>query len=166
MRKLLLAAMLFAAVPATAKAQIQAQIQLQLPAAPPMVVIRPGVEVVEGYNDEVFFANGWFWTRRGPVWYRARGPGAPFVMIDRRFVPAPVVALPPGHYRMYRAEERAERRAWRAEARRERRYEKAERKAYKEREKAERHERKDWEKAQRQGEHGQGHGHGHEHGRD
>ncbi len=136
MRALLVALLVAAAAPATA--QVHVDIRIPLPVSPPLVVVQPGVEVVEGFDDEVFFSGGWFWLRRGPAWYRSRSPGAAFVWVEPRVVPAPLVRLPPGHYRHFRAEERAERRHWKERARAERREEKEDRRAWKEREKAER----------------------------
>lgn len=179
MRKILLATLLLAVVPVPAPAQVQVQIQIPLPIAPPLVTIRPGVEVVEGFGDEVFFQGGWFWLRRGPAWYRSREPRVAFVPVQPRYVPVYLRQLPPGRYRMYRAEERAERREWHARERHERRMEKIERKGWKEREKAE---RREWKEREREGrredgdrrhpvpageDRGEGHrGHGRGHDRD
>jgi len=147
-----------------AASQVQVQIQIPLPPAPRLVIVAPDIEVVEGFDDEVFFHRGWFWTRRGPVWYRARGPDAAFLQVAPGYVPAPLVRLPPGHYRHFRAEERAARRDWRAEERFQRHEEKdrrkAERRQHKDQEKAERRERKEHEKAERrEQEHDRGEGH-------
>ncbi len=147
MRKILLATLLLAVVPVAAPAQVQVQIQIPLPVAPPLVAIRPGVEVVEGFGDEVFFQGGWFWLRRGPAWYRSREPRVAFVAVQPRYVPVYLRQLPPGRYRMYRAEERAERREWHARERHERRMEKIERKEWRERE---REGRKEWRERQRE----------------
>lgn len=130
-------------LPPPASAQVDVQIHLGLPVAPPLVVIQPGIQVVENYQDEVFFHSGWYWVRRPPYWYRARGPQAAFVMVEPRYVPRPLVRLPPGQYRHWRAEarahERADRRAMREQQKHERRHEKAQRKAHKEWEKEQRH---------------------------
>lgn len=173
MKKILLVLALLAAAPASA--QIQVQIQIPLPVAPPLVAIRPGVEVVEGFGDEVFFQGGWFWLRRGPAWYRSREPRAAFMVVEPRYVPVYLRQLPPGRYRMYRAEERAERRDWHDRERHDRRMDRMERKAWKEREKGE---RREWKEREREGrredggrrhpvpdgpERGEGrHGHGHD----
>ncbi len=126
--------------PLAARAQVSVGIQIGLPVAPPMVVIQPGVQVVENYHEEVFFTGGWYWVRRGPYWYRARQPGATFMPVQPRYVPARIVSLPPGHYKHWHREEMREAR----------RDEKAERKYWKAQAKAEKH-------------HDQGHGHGHGH---
>ena len=118
-----LAALLVLAAPA-AQAQIHVQIELGLPLAPPLVVVAPGIQVVEGFRDEVFFHDGWYWCRRDDGWYRARSPRARFVWIEPRRVPPGLVRLPPGHYRNWHRERELERR----EFKRERREEKWERK--------------------------------------
>ena len=85
--------------PAFAHAQVSLHIDIGLPVAPPLVEVQPGIQVVEGYPDEVFFNMGWYWCRRGDGWYRARSPRARFDRVDARFVPLGLTRLPPGHYR-------------------------------------------------------------------
>lgn len=97
-----------AAVPLPASAQVaevgvNAAFRLGLPAAPPLVVIQPGIQVVQDHDDEVFVHGGSYWVRRHDRWYRARGPQAAFVFVDTRLVPEPLRRLPPGHYRRYHA---------------------------------------------------------------
>ena len=133
-RLIVLCALLVSLLPAAAGAQVDVQIQVGLPVAPPLVVVQPGIQVVENYHEEVFFTRGYYWVRRGPYWYRARGPRATFALIEPRYVPVGLRRLPPGQYKHWR----------RAEAKESRREEKAERKAWKER---------------GHGEHGHGRGH-------
>jgi hypothetical protein len=109
---------------AAARAQVAVRIQVALPAAPPLVVVKPGVQVVENQDEEVFFSNGWYWVQRDGYWYRARNPRSAFVSVERRRVPVAIVRLPPGHYRHWRH----------AEVREERRERRAERKEFRERE--------------------------------
>ncbi|MBI5069854.1 MAG: hypothetical protein HZB56_16600 [Deltaproteobacteria bacterium] len=155
MRTILFALALCASAPAVA--QVHVDIQIPLPPMPGLVVVQPGVEVVEAYDEEVFYHRGWFWTRRGPVWYRARSPEARFVHVEPRYVPQTLVRLPPpGHYRHYRAEARASRREWRAEERDRRRDWKAQEKRERRQEREDRKERHEREKEHR------GHGHGHD----
>jgi asparagine synthetase B (glutamine-hydrolysing) len=126
-------------LPSPVRAQVDVNIQLGLPAAPPLVVVRPGVQVVENWDEEVFFTGGWYWVRRDDRWWRARSPRATFVYVEPRRVPAAIYRLPPGHYRHWRKEEaRAERHAWKEHEKAERRAAKVER----EQEKRERHEEK------------------------
>jgi hypothetical protein len=134
MTRLLLASILFLALPAPARSQVSVQIQLGLPAAPPLVVVQPGIQVVENWDEEVFFTGGYYWVRRDEYWYRAPRPRATFVYVEPRRVPPGLVRLPPGHYKHYRKEQaKAERKAWKAR-------EKSEKKAWKQEKKHGKHE--------------------------
>ncbi len=95
--------------PARSQAQVQLQINLGLPPQPPLVVVQPGIQVVENWNEEVFFVSGWYWVRRDGGWYRARSPRASFVWVEPRRVPPGLVRIPPGQYKHYRREQA---RAW------------------------------------------------------
>ncbi len=127
-RLVLLSALLSSSLPTAASAQIDVRINVGLPIAPPLVVVQPGIQVVQDYDQEVFFTRGWYWTRQGPRWYRARSPRASFVLVEPRRVPVALVRLPPGQYRHWRGhearemrhEEKAERRAWKEHGREER----------------------------------------------
>jgi hypothetical protein len=101
-------AVLLSLSPVAAWAQVGIHIELGLPVAPPMVVIQPGIQVVEGFPEEVFFSRGWYWCRRPDGWYRARGPRERFFWVEGRRVPGALVRMPPGHYRNWRREERRE----------------------------------------------------------
>jgi hypothetical protein len=149
MRKLILPSLLvLGLLPSLASSQapVQMQITIGLPPQPPLLVIQPGIQVVENFGDEVFFTGGWYWVRRDNGWYRARAPRAAFVWVEPHRVPPGLVRLPPGHYRHFRREQaRAEERAWRE-------HQKAERREWKEHQKAEKRARKE------QRGHGRGHG--------
>ena len=96
-------------LPTAASAQVGVRIEIGLLAAPPLVGVQPGVQVVAGFPEEVFFSGGWYWCRRGEAWYRARSPQAHFVWVEPRRVPAALLHLPAGHYRNWRrTEARAE----------------------------------------------------------
>jgi len=153
LRLTLLLALVASLLPTSASAQVDVNIRLGLPAAPPMVVVQPGVQVVENYDEEVFFTGGWYWVRRDDRWWRARSPRAQFVYVEPRRVPVAIYRLPPGHYKHWgREQARAERHAWKE-------HEKAGRRAVKEERRQEKHERHE-EKRERHGEeHGHGHGH-------
>lgn len=89
------------------QASAQVQINVQLPsitfgAPPPLVVVQPGIQVVEDNDDEVFFVSDAYWVRRGPRWYRTRDYRGGWVVVDDSGVPASLVRLPPGQYRRYR----------------------------------------------------------------
>ncbi len=149
---LALSLLVSAAAPALASAQVAVNVQIGLPAAPPLVVVQPGVQVVQDFHEEVFYTGGWYWCRRGDVWYRARGPRASFVHVEPRYVPVAIRRLPPGQYKhWHRAEAKAERKAWK-------RWEKAERRDWKE-DRGHGHD-------EGHGHDGRGHGGGHGHGHD
>lgn len=90
---------------AVALAQVHVDIQLpsiRFEAAPPLVVVAPGVQVVPDYDDEVFFVDGWYWCRRDGHWFRTRDYRGGWVVVESRVVPAALVKIPPGHYRKYK----------------------------------------------------------------
>lgn len=87
--------------PGLAEAQVNVRIELGLPAAPQLVVVQPGVQVVADHDDEVFFTDGRYWLRRGDAWYRAPRAQAAFVHVEARLVPAVLVTLTPGRYRRW-----------------------------------------------------------------
>ncbi|MFN8010380.1 MAG: hypothetical protein U0P81_03150 [Holophagaceae bacterium] len=131
-----------------AQAQVSLRINIGLPVVPHLYVVRPGIQVVEDFDDEVFFASDWYWCRRPGGWYRARHPRDRFDFVDVRTVPRDLVALPPGHYRHWNREHRVER--W---ERREARWE----------EHRERERRREWREDRREDRHGHGEGRGHGH---
>ena len=146
MRKLLIAIVL--SVGFGASAQIDLRINVPLPtvrfeAPPPLVYVEPGVQVVPDHDEEIFFVNGVYWTRRDGRWFRSRDHRGGWVMTEERAVPQVIVRVPPGKYRHWHAEAREERH----ELREERREEHHEWREH-EREEHERHE-------------GEEHGHGH-----
>lgn len=97
-----LAVPLLLASPARAEVDLHVNLNLGLPVRPPLVAIQPGVMVVEDFDDEVFVVNNVYWARRGDRWYRAPGPSARFVFVERRHVPEAIVRIPPGQYKKWR----------------------------------------------------------------
>ncbi len=91
------------AVPAFAQVQINVQLPtVTFSAPPPMVVIEPGVQVVEDHDEEVFFVDNYYWVRRGPTWYRTRDHHGGWVVVDGPRVPPTLVRVPEGKYRRYK----------------------------------------------------------------
>jgi hypothetical protein len=86
-------------LPFPAQAQVHVQLNIGLPVAPPLVQVSPGIQVVEGFPEEVFFNAGWYWCRRPDGWYRARSPQARFGWVDGGRVPGALVRMPVGQYR-------------------------------------------------------------------
>lgn len=87
---------------AAAEVEVHAGFKIPLPEVPRLVVIQPGVKVVQDFDDEVFIHEDVYWARRGDRWYRAPDRHAKFVVVETRLVPEPLRRLPPGRYRHYR----------------------------------------------------------------
>jgi hypothetical protein len=136
--------LLLAATAARADGVFQATITVALPAIlPPVVVVSPGVQVVQDLDEEVFVVDGWYWMRRGDVWYRARDHRHVWMYVPSRFVPLGLQRVPPGYYRRFHQAE------WKA-AKEE---EKERRRAWREEEKERRREVKEWKKEDKGGRH-------------
>ena len=101
-------AMLFFLNATPARAQVSIHIDIGLPMAPPLVVVSPGIQIVAGFQEEVFLHSGWYWCRRENGWYRARKPQARFEWVESRRVPRVLVRVPVGHYKNWKQEERRE----------------------------------------------------------
>ncbi len=88
-------------------AQVRVSIDIPLPtitfvAPPPLVVVQPGVQVVEDNDDEIFFVDGYYWHRRDGHWFRTHDHRGQWVLVENRVVPGTIVALPPGQYRRWK----------------------------------------------------------------
>jgi hypothetical protein len=88
-------------------------------AEPPAVVLVPGSSVyfVPGLEFDVFFSNGYWWSPRGDRWYRARAFNGPWRIVDRRFVPGPVIRVPHDYRHIYGRERHIPYREWRERGR-------------------------------------------------
>lgn len=98
-------AVLSLALSTSAFAQVQVTIappSIQFAAPPPVVVVQPGVQVVEDRDEEIFLVDGAYWVRHGGRWFRAHDHRGGWVVVDGRGVPAALVQMPPGRYRHYR----------------------------------------------------------------
>ncbi len=105
MNRLLLAAAVLSA--SVAAAQVQVQVNIPVPtitfqAPPPLVVVQPGVQVVEDNDDEIFFVDSWYWVRRDGRWYRTKTHTGGWVYVEDRVVPRTIFVVPHGHYRRYK----------------------------------------------------------------
>jgi hypothetical protein len=130
--------------PSFASAQVRAELRVDLPVVlPPMVVISPGVQVVQDVNEEVFFHDGYYWVRRDGRWWRSRTHRGGWAMVEPRRVPPGLSRIPPGQYKHWHKAEKQQMKAEKRERKEQRKFEKHE--------KHEKHE-------------GHGHGHGRGHG--
>lgn len=96
-----------AAAPAFGGGRVGVNLNLNI-GPPPVVVAEPpelalipgaGVYFVPGISADIFFFGGAWWAPRGGGWYRARSLDGPWVVVGRRYVPAPVLRVP-GDYRV------------------------------------------------------------------
>ena len=91
------------ALPAFAQVEVSVQLPtITFNAPPPLVVIEPGVQVVEDNDEEVFFVNEYYWVRRGPRWYRTKDHRGGWVIVDGPGVPPSLVRVPEGKYSRYK----------------------------------------------------------------
>jgi hypothetical protein len=88
--------------PALAFASDHEEVHIALQ-SPEMAVVQPGVQVVVGQEDEVFYTNHHYWLHRDAGWYHARHHSDPFVFVESHHVPSALVTFPLGHYRHYHA---------------------------------------------------------------
>src|SRR6266545_5132692 len=120
MRTIALALAALIGLPALAQAQASVDVHFNLPTVlPPLVVVSPGVQVVPGVEEEVFYTGGFYWVRRDGGWYRSRSHRGGWLMVPGHGVPARLAQVPPGKYRNWKAEKAAEK-AYKAEAKAER----------------------------------------------
>jgi hypothetical protein len=98
---------------ADAQVSLHVNLGVPLPPSPTLVGSQPGIQVVAGYPEEVFFTGGYYWLRRDAYWYRSIHPRTGFVVVAPSRVPPGLARLPPGHYRNYsKAQAKADRQAW------------------------------------------------------
>jgi len=67
-------------------------------------LVAPGIQVVAGFQDEVFLQGGWYWCRRDDGWYRSRNAQSHFDYVETRRVPRGLVRMPAGQYRNWHRE--------------------------------------------------------------
>lgn len=72
---------------------------------PPLVTIRPGVRVVRDFDEEVFYARGYYWVRRDGHWFRARNHQRNWAYVEPGRAPREIAQFQPGQYRRWRGDE-------------------------------------------------------------
>jgi hypothetical protein len=107
MNRMILALTGMLAVPAVAEAQVELRVHVPLPTirfevAPPLVVVTEGVQVVPDYPEEVFYREGFYWHRSSGRWYRAGDHRGGWVVVERRYVPVAMLAIPAGKYKHHK----------------------------------------------------------------
>jgi hypothetical protein len=99
--------LLLALLPAPALAgSIDVSIKFEAP--PALVVVSPGIQVVPDFDEEVFFVDGYYWTRRDDAWYRTHDYKGGWVVVEHDHVPPGLVKVPPGQYKRWHQEKKEE----------------------------------------------------------
>ena len=95
-----LAGLVLGAGPAFAQAQ---EFRVALPDTHELVELQPGLQVIPGFELEVFFTGNTYWLRGEDGWYSARraSSAAVFTLADPRSVPVALSRLPAGAYLDY-----------------------------------------------------------------
>jgi hypothetical protein len=85
----------------------QVQIHVTFPSVrfetpPPVVEVQPNVYVVPDRDEEVYYTDGWYWTRwNDGRWYRCRDHRGRWAAVAQPAVPVALVRIPPGQYRRH-----------------------------------------------------------------
>ena len=73
-----------------------------MPVAVALVTVEPGVQVIEDYDEEVFYVDGIYWVRRSDYWYRSSDPHGQWMVVETHSVPVVIVQSPRGRYKHYK----------------------------------------------------------------
>ena len=77
----------------------ESPLALGLPAVrPPLVAVQSGVSVLADVDVEVFYTEGYYWTRRDTRWFRAHDHRGGWAPMEPWQVPLTIVDSPPGRY--------------------------------------------------------------------
>jgi hypothetical protein len=164
---ILLASPAVLAAPGLARSEVSVNINIGPPpilvAEPPAVVAIPQTRVYFSPDPqvEVFFYGGYWWSPRGPQWYRSRAYNGPWVAVETYRVPASVIYVPRDYRTRYGHERHVPYGQWKKDHERwDRENRKSHRKWEKEREKEWKQERNREKKEKHgdNGKHGKGHG--------
>lgn len=83
----------------------EAAFTLNLPdVLPPLVVVHPGISVARDLDHEVFYSDGYYWTRSDQRWYRSHDHRRGWTRVEVSIVPGHIAQSPPGRYRHYRGD--------------------------------------------------------------
>src|SRR5262245_14401536 len=95
--------------PVNAQISASASVGVHVPAPtihfevePPLVVVTPGVYVVQDYDYEVFYVRGYYWCQMDGMWYRTRNYRGGWVSVNGPLVPRTIYRLPPGRYKHWK----------------------------------------------------------------
>jgi hypothetical protein len=155
----IIAAAAAVAVTGPAHAEVSVNINLGPPpivvAEPPAVVAIPQTRVYFAPDPhvEVFFYGGYWWSPRGPQWYRARAYNGPWGVVETYRVPKAVIYVPRDYRTRYGNERHVPYGQWKKEHEK---WDRDNRKSHKNWEKEREKEWKEQQKQQKQEKHGKG----------
>jgi hypothetical protein len=159
----LLAAAAVLSVAGPGRAEVNVNINLGPPpivvAEPPAVVAIPQTRVYFSPDPQVdvFFYGGYWWSPRGPQWYRARAYNGPWGVVETYRVPKAVIYVPRDYRARYGHEQHVPYGQWKKEHDR---WDREHRKSHKKWEKEREREWKEERKREKQGGHGNNGKHG------
>lgn len=97
MLKLLVATLLATATSVTGCGPAEVQVTATVP-APHLVMVAPGVWVVENYDRAIYYSDGVYWQYIDGIWYRSPYYDSGFARVDVAIVPRVIVgAYRPSH---------------------------------------------------------------------
>lgn len=92
---------------------VAAEVNLSINIGPPVVVAPPAAMVMvpgtsvyfaPGFDVDIFFYGGYWWSPRGDRWYRSSDYGGPWHMVRRSSVPRAVYRVPGDYRQVYEKE--------------------------------------------------------------
>lgn len=104
------AVFLMAGTPAFGRSDVGVSLNVNIGPPPAFVtypsdlVLIPGTAIyfVPVGGVDIFFYDGYWWSHRGPRWYRAYSPDGPWAVIGPRYVPGPLYRVPYNYRTVYR----------------------------------------------------------------
>ena len=91
--------------PARSAAQVEVRVSVPVitfETEPVLVVVEPGIRVVQDAPYEVFFVDGFYWNYDSGYWYRSPSWRTHWVRFEQRDVPPGLLQVPPGKYKHFR----------------------------------------------------------------
>lgn len=150
----LVAAAAALAATAPARAEVSVNVNIGPPpivvAEPPAVVMIPQSRVYFAPDPhvDIFFYGGYWWSPRGPQWYRAKAYNGPWVVMESHRVPRAVMYVPRDYRAVYGRERHIPYGQWKKDHER---WDRENRKAHK---RWEKEREKEWKERQKQEKHG------------
>lgn len=82
---------------------VPAEVQVQTAVAPRLVMVEPGIWIVENSPYATYYADGYYWQYSGGLWYRSLYYDSGFIRVGVDLVPRIVIGGYRPHHIRYRA---------------------------------------------------------------